>query len=66
MKKSDVETLSSVIAILVIALIFGGAFALFTNWILSMIFDWPITWSNWGITWGSMIVLRVIFGGKTK
>lgn len=66
MKKSTAETLGYIFGILFVAILFGGLFALFTNWILSMIIDWPITWGNWGITWGCIVILKFIFGGKSK
>jgi hypothetical protein len=66
MKNSTAKTLGVVLGALFVVLIFGGLFAWFTNWILSMIIDWPVTLSNWGITWGCITVLNFIFGNSSK
>jgi len=66
MKESDAVLLGKVFGVLFAVLLTGGLFALFTNWIVSMIADWPVTWSNWGITWGIIFILSVIFKNKSK
>lgn len=62
MKKDTATILGMIFA----ALVINGLFALFVNWILSMIIVWPVTWGNWGITWGVIIILRAIFGKDSK
>jgi hypothetical protein len=42
------------------ALIIGGLGALFINWIVSFLVEWPVTWKNWGITWGVIISIRMV------
>jgi len=61
MKNSTAETAGAVLGMLLVATLTGGLFALFTNWIVSMIIEFPVTWGNWAITWCAIVILKVIF-----
>jgi hypothetical protein len=65
-KNTKAELLAYAAGIIVVALIFGGLSAWFANWIFSMIIDWPVTWKNWAITWGVMIIIRMVLPKSSK
>lgn len=65
-KQSKAELIGAAVGVIVVMMIFGGLSAWFANWIFSMIIDWPVTWKNWAITWGIMIVIRMVLPKSSK
>lgn len=55
------EKIAVTLGILVAALLFSGLFALFVNWVISLIVvSWPVTVKNWLITWAVMFIVNVL------
>jgi hypothetical protein len=60
MKSESTVVVAGILAGLAVGIIFGGLFALFVNFILSLVIDFPVTWSNFFITWAFIIIFKIL------
>lgn len=58
------NSIARFLGLLFVVLIISGLQALFVNWVISFFVDWPITWSNWGVTWAAIIAIRIVLPSR--